>query len=52
MGAVSGTRIFQVIPFSANGIDRPRACILMRNETAWMLPGFSCRGPGSSSYQV
>jgi hypothetical protein len=23
--------------------DRPRACILMRNETAWILPGFSCR---------
>jgi hypothetical protein len=30
--------------FFAGGIDRPRACILMRNETAWMLPGFSCRG--------
>ena len=29
--------------FSASGIDRPRACILMRNETALMLPGFSCR---------
>jgi hypothetical protein len=29
--------------FSVNGIDRPRACILTRNETAWMLPGFSCR---------
>jgi hypothetical protein len=29
--------------FSLNGIDRPRACILMRNETAWKLPGFSCR---------
>jgi hypothetical protein len=30
--------------FSVKGIDRHRACILTRNETAWMLPGFSCRG--------
>jgi len=29
--------------FHASGIDRPRACILTRNETAWILPGFSCR---------
>jgi len=29
--------------FSAGGIDTPRACILPRNETDWMLPGFSCR---------
>jgi hypothetical protein len=29
--------------FSVNGTDRPQACILTRNETAWMLPGFSCR---------
>ena len=29
--------------FNASGTDRPRACILTRNETAWMLPGFSCR---------
>jgi hypothetical protein len=29
--------------FHASGTDRPRACILTRNETAWMLPGFSCR---------
>ena len=29
--------------FHASGMDRPRACILTRNETAWMLPGFSCR---------
>jgi hypothetical protein len=28
---------------SVNGADRPRACILTRIETAWMLPGFSCR---------
>jgi hypothetical protein len=24
-------------------IDGPRACILTRNMTVWMLPGFSCR---------
>jgi len=29
--------------FSASGTDRPCACILMRNEMAWLLPGFSCR---------
>jgi hypothetical protein len=29
--------------FSAGGTERPRACILTRNETAWMLPGFSHR---------
>ena len=29
--------------FSASGTDRPRACILMRNKMAWLLPGFSCR---------
>jgi hypothetical protein len=29
--------------FSARGADRPRACILTRNKSAWMLPGFSCR---------
>jgi hypothetical protein len=29
--------------FSVSRIDRPRACVLTRNETAWMLPGFSCR---------
>jgi hypothetical protein len=29
--------------FSVNGTDRPRACILVRNKTAWMLPGFSFR---------
>jgi len=26
-----------------SGIDRPRACIVTRNKTTWMLPGFSCR---------
>jgi len=29
--------------FSTGGIDRPTACILVRNMTTWMLPGFSCR---------
>jgi hypothetical protein len=29
--------------FSAGGIDRPTACILVRNMTTRMLPGFSCR---------
>jgi hypothetical protein len=29
--------------FHASGTDRPHACILTRNETTWMLPGFSCR---------
>jgi len=24
-------------------MDRPRACILARNMTIWMVPGFSCR---------
>jgi hypothetical protein len=29
--------------FSVNGADKPRACILTRIKTVWMLPGFSCR---------
>jgi hypothetical protein len=29
--------------YSAGGTDGPRACILARNMTTWMLPGFSCR---------
>jgi hypothetical protein len=29
--------------FPASGTDRTRACILTRNETALMLPGFSCK---------
>jgi len=29
--------------YSAGGTDKPRACILARNITTWMLPGFSCR---------
>jgi hypothetical protein len=29
--------------FLSSGTDRPQACILTRNQTAWMLPGFSSR---------
>jgi hypothetical protein len=29
--------------FSAQGTERPQACILTQDKTAWMLPGFSCR---------
>ena len=29
--------------FCMSGIDRPRACILLKNMNIWMLPGFSCR---------
>ena len=40
---IRGSNIPGYALFSANGIERPRACILTRNETAWMLPGFSFR---------
>jgi len=42
-GCIRGLNIPGYTLFSVNGIDRPRACILTRNETSWMLPGFSCR---------
>jgi hypothetical protein len=42
-GRIEGLNIPGHTLFSVSGIDRPRACILTRNETAWMLPGFSCR---------
>jgi len=42
-GRIRGLNIPGYTLFSMSGIDRPRACILMRNKTAWMLPGFSCR---------
>jgi hypothetical protein len=29
--------------YSVGRTDRPMACILVRNRTTWMLPGFSCR---------
>jgi hypothetical protein len=44
-GRIRGLNIAGYILFSAAGTDRLRACILTRNGTAWMLPGFSCRDP-------
>jgi len=40
-GCTRGLNIPGYTLFFANGIDRPRACNLTRNETAWMLPGFT-----------
>jgi hypothetical protein len=42
-GRIRGLNIPGYTLFSAGGIDRPRACNLTRNETAWMLQVFSCR---------
>jgi hypothetical protein len=42
-GRIRGLNIPGYTLFCMSDIDRPRACILMRNETAWMLPEFSCR---------
>ena len=42
-GCIRGQNIPGYTLFSVSGTDRPTACILTRNETAWMLPGFSCR---------
>jgi len=42
-GRTRGLNIPGYTLFSASGIDRPRACILTRNENVWMMPGFSCR---------
>jgi len=42
-GRIRGLNIAGYTLFYLSGTDRPRACILTRNETAWMLPGFSCR---------
>jgi len=42
-GCIRGLNIPGYTLFSVNGTDRRRACILTRNETAWMLPGFSYR---------
>ena len=42
-GCIRGLNIPGYMLFSAGRIDRPTAGILMRNETAWMLQGFSCR---------
>jgi len=42
-GRIRGLNIAGYTLFSTSGTDIPRACILTMNETAWMLPGFSCR---------
>jgi hypothetical protein len=42
-GCIRGLNIPGYTLFSASRTDRPRTCILMRNETAWMLPEFSYR---------
>jgi hypothetical protein len=42
-GHIRGLSIPEYTLLSAGGIDRPRACILMRNKTDWILPGFSRR---------
>ena len=42
-GRIRGMNIPGYTLFSMTGTDRPRACILTRNETAWMLLGFPCR---------
>jgi len=42
-GCVRGLNIPGYVLFSASGANRPRACIRTRNQTAWLLPGFSCR---------
>jgi hypothetical protein len=42
-GCIKGLNIPGYTLFSVSETDRPSACILTRNETAWMLPGFSCR---------
>jgi len=42
-GRIRGLNIPGYTLFSASGTDIPRACVLTRNKTVWMLPGFSCR---------
>jgi len=42
-GFIRGLNIPGYTLFSASRIGRPRACILTRNETSSMLPGFFCR---------
>jgi hypothetical protein len=42
-GHIRGLNIPGYTLFFTSGADKPRACILTRNESAWMLPGFSCR---------
>ena len=40
---IMGLNTLRYTLYSAGGTDRSRACILARNMTIWMLPGFSCR---------
>jgi hypothetical protein len=42
-GGIRGLNIPGYSLFSVTGIYRAQAGILMRNETAWMLPEFTCR---------
>jgi hypothetical protein len=42
-GRIMDLSILGYTLFFAGRIDRPRACILTRNKTTWMLPGFFCR---------
>jgi hypothetical protein len=42
-GHIRGLNIPGYTLFSIGGINRLRDCILMRNEAAWMVPGFSFR---------
>jgi hypothetical protein len=42
-GRIRSLNILGYTLFSASGIDRPRACILTRNKTTRIIPGFSCR---------
>jgi hypothetical protein len=41
--AFRGLNIPEYTLYSAGGTDRPRACILARDMTTWILPGFSSR---------
>jgi len=41
--SIRGLNISGYTLSSTRGKERPRACILVRNMNAWVLPGFSCR---------
>jgi hypothetical protein len=40
---IRGLNISGYSLYSAGGMDRPRACVLVRYASSWMLPGFSGR---------
>jgi hypothetical protein len=42
-GCIRGLNIPGYTLFSVDDTDRLQPCIVTRNETAWMIPGFSCR---------